>query len=593
MRKLTDIWKKTRIKMKILVMYLLLFMFSLFLAIGSITYINELYMKNEIDKVGRQTVGALKGNLDLIFDHVTQLSNLVYFDSKVQNSLRHVSPGSVDSETGNQIQKSLINMILSGDYISGVFIRDRYGHIFNSWKQAPEKFYAENITQTNWFQQLPAHDGNGFFIHGSEGIIRYYSDTPYISYIREIKDENTYQQLAVLMVTVNEETIQSYFDTVGENAKSSFFIVDADNQYVIAPKHNADGLLQFVRAGGLDQGKTDTFQKLDGSRVMVVTQDLGIQGWRLAGIFPADEKVLASYYSTVILLILIINIIFLFICSTLLTRLVFQPLQRLETHMLMVDNGEFVAIETDDQDNEIMNLKQVFNHMIVSIQGLIGKVKEEEKIIAKNELDLLQEQINPHFLYNTLDAVSALALMKDYDNCYRMTRSLGSFYRNSLNSGRMLVTVQDEIDCIRSYLTILNIRYENRIHTAYDVEEGLSECQVIKLILQPIVENAVYHGLQEGKEGEICIRIFSDEDELIFMVSDNGSGMKKEEIDEILNGSRNRKKTGFGLYSLIQRIRLYYGIQDPVMIHSEIGSGTEVAVRVKRLAEENLHEGNA
>lgn len=222
--------------------------------------------------------------------------------------------------------------------------------------------------------------------------------------------------------------------------------------------------------------------------------------------------------------------------------------------------------------------------MTTSIKNLIHKVKEEEQIIAKTELNLLQAQINPHFLYNTLDAVSALALMKDYDNCFKMTQALGRFYRNSLNSGLDFIKIKDEINCIESYLTILNIRYDNEIRTEIDVEEEVKECEILKLLLQPLVENAVHHGIKpkDGK-GTISIRVFSDEDEIIFIVSDDGIGMSEEKIAEIMEGRSATGKSGFGLYNLMQRITLYHGIKQPVLIHSELGNGTEVAVRVKRL----------
>lgn len=136
--------------------------------------------------------------------------------------------------------------------------------------------------------------------------------------------------------------------------------------------------------------------------------------------------------------------------------------------MKLVEDGKLIELTIDNQhSNEINDLKKVFNQMILSIKELISKVKAEEKIIAKNELDIIQAQVNPHFLYNTLDAISALALIEDHENCLKMTQALGNFYRNSLNSGQDLVTVKDEIDCIESYITILNIRYDNKITLNY------------------------------------------------------------------------------------------------------------------------------
>ncbi len=560
---LIELWNNMRIKTKILVTYITILFISFVITFSVISVINSSYTKNEITKAGTQTVSALKGNLSLIFENVTQFSNLLYFDKNVQEALRHVDTASIDPSIQKTIKQSLVNMILSGEYISSVMIIDSYHNTYSSYKKSPKTVSVDQIQESKWFQTIGEHRGNGFFMKGSEGVIEFYGDTPYITYVREIRDVNTYKPLAILLVTVNEETIRNYFDQVSDAQKNDFYIIDGKGEYIVPPKK--------------DLGHEDNR--------LVVAQDIGIEDWKLAGLFQFDDiTALAPYYSTVIVLVICINIIFAFFCSIMLTRFIFHPLQKVETHMMLVEKGQFVEMEVNPQKNEINNLKRVFNHMTTSIKNLILKVKEEEQIIAKTELNLLQAQINPHFLYNTLDAVSALALMEDYDNCFKMTQALGSFYRNSLNSGLDFIKVKDEINCIQSYMTILNIRYDNEIKLEIDVEEEVMDCEILKLLLQPLVENAVHHGIKpkDGK-GTVSIRVFSDEDEIIFIISDDGVGMSEEKIAEVMEGRSVTGKSGFGLYNLMQRITLYHGIKQPVLIHSEPGNGTEVAVRVKRL----------
>ena len=223
--------------------------------------------------------------------------------------------------------------------------------------------------------------------------------------------------------------------------------------------------------------------------------------------------------------------------------------------------------------------------MILSVKSLMKKVKDEERIIAKGKLDIIQAQINPHFLYNTLDAVSALALMEENEKCFQMTQALGNFYRNSLNSGLDYITVEDEISSIESYITILNMRYDNQIKVNYEIEESVKKEKVLKLLLQPLVENAVHHGLN-GEEGTVNIKVFEQDDEIIFIVSDDGVGMSEERIQEIMEGKSVTGKSGFGLYSLIQRIKLMYEIDNPMIIQSEIGVGTEIIVTVGKIKSE-------
>ena len=586
MKKIRNCWKKVRIKTKIILIYITVLLISFGISYSCIFLMNERFTTNEVGKAGVQTVGALKGNLSLLFDNVTQISDLVYFDDDIQASLKSIHSSSVDSNVLKTIKKSLVNMILSGDYISGVYIIDQYGNFYDSYKLAPKRLNKGLVRKTDWYKTTQTNEGEGFFMHKSEGVIEYFYNRNYITYVRQIRDKDNYKPLATLLVTIDADTIQSYFDSVSDNSDNIFCIVDSDGQYVVAPKQNADEISQL-----LTQGKVslDGYNKvsLDGNDCMITEQEMDIAGWRLIGVFPtAGMKAMAPYFTSVVFLLIGLNIVFVFACSMALSRMIFKPLAKLENHMLMVDHGEFITMEVDEQVNEINNLKQVFNHMTVSLRKLIEKVKEEEKIIAQGELNLIQAQINPHFLYNTLDAVSALALTEDYKNCFEMTQALGRFYRNSLNSGQQYVTIAEEIDCIRSYLTILNIRYEDKITTEYEVEEGLAEVKILKLLLQPLVENAVHHGIK-GNDGcgHIKIRIFSDGEEIILMVSDDGVGMSQERITQILEGKTVAEKSGFGLSGLKQRITLFYGIKHPLMIHSEIGGGTEVAIRIKRLEE--------
>ena len=323
----------------------------------------------------------------------------------------------------------------------------------------------------------------------------------------------------------------------------------------------------------------------DGKSV-VVSQDIGIQDWKLIGVFSLDNITsLAPYYSTVIVIIMCLNVAFVFICSMLLTYLIFKPLAKVEKHMKIVENGEFVTMPVEDNANEITSLKKVFNHMILSVKSLMRKIKDEERIIAKGKLDIIQAQINPHFLYNTLDAVSALALMEENEKCFQMTQALGNFYRNSLNSGLDYIKVEDEISSIESYITILNMRYDNQIKVNYEIEESVKKEKVLKLLLQPLVENAVHHGLN-GEEGTVNIKVFEQDDEIIFIVSDDGVGMSEERIQEIMEGKSVTGKSGFGLYSLIQRIKLMDEIENPMIIQSEIGVGTEIIVTVGKIKSE-------
>lgn len=572
-----------KIRNRIILLNLLVLALSFCITFSAISIWNEKYTEEEVGNAGVQTVKALQGNLNLILDNVKQFSNLIYFDNNVQQSLRQINSSNIDPVLQQTIQKSLVNMILSGDYISTANIFDIYYNDYNSYKIGPVLVNGEKIQETEWYEKMQEANGSSFFIHRSEGVLDFPTRTGknYISLVREISDQDTYEHLAILLLTIDEETLQESFAEVSGPYGSQFFIVDGDGNYIVAPGDTATDWKNYIPKDITEESGYRTVGTDDGKMVCAY-QKLNIEDWSLVGMIPINETGMDNFYlPSVILLIIAMNFFFLFLCSIALSRMIFSPLAKMGKHMKLVEEGSFVYMPVEEAENEISTLKRVFNQMISSIEQLIARVKEEEQIIARNELDIIQAQINPHFLYNTLDAVSALALINDNENCFKMTQALGSFYRNSLNSGKDLVSVKDEIACIKSYITILNIRYENKIVVQYDVEEDILQEQMLKLILQPVVENAVHHGLAEkNHSGLIAIKGYRDEKELIFIVTDDGCGMSEELIEKIMRGETQKDKHGFGMYSLKQRVALYYHIENPVMIHSEVGSGTEVTIRL-------------
>lgn len=581
-----DFFIRLKIRTRIILVYISVLILSIILTFGVFTIINEKKVEQEVGEAAMQTVNALKGNLGFIFENVNQFSDLIYFDKNVQKALSKIKSDSIDPEVHQTMQKSLVNMLLSGDYISSVFVFDSFNNYYYSYKTGPIFVNKELVNQTDWYQKMKNAGGDVLFTHQSDGVLSFPTkkDKNYISLVREISDVDTYEPLGALMINVDEVTIQDYFDEVGKKYNSQFCIIDSNDNYIIKPSGYKEDMDQYILDGQYNKKGYHTVD-VSTNKMIVVQQELGIEDWKLVGVLPLSSNSFSvgKFFGSWIILIIILNLIFIFVCSVILTKLIFHPLNKVQKHMKLVEDGRLIELSINQvHSDEINELKKVFNQMIVSIKDLISKVKTEEKIIAKNELDIIQAQINPHFLYNTLDAVSALALIEDHNNCLKMTQALGNFYRNSLNSGQDLISVKDEIDCIESYITILNIRYDNKIIMRYDIEDRIKQYKILKLILQPIVENAAHHGIRDKKgKGMISIKGYQDEDEIIFIVNDDGLGMTDDRVQEILEGKTQKEKSGFGLYSSIQRISLFYDIKKPLTITSEIGNGTEITIRVK------------
>ena len=524
-------------------------------------------LEKEVTLLGNRNLSALENYIDIIFENVTQFSNLVFVDDDIQGVLRNHRESGESTWQQFKVQNKLSTMLLSADYIHTAVLIEADRKVYKSYKNGPVTVDIEGLEDKWWFDKV-WKDNEGIFVSKEDGIISYpYTpDENYITYIRSIPDKYDYSALGMLMLVINEKSLQELFYRSSDTQESVFCILDSRDSFIIRPK----GFYKdYSSVKGLKDG-------------VLLEKKLKYNDWIVSGFYPMNTVKDSKKLMRLILLIFSLVLILLGVVAVLLLRhFIFKPIAQIEDHLKMVEEGIFVTMEVPEGSNdEIITFKKASNHMIGSILELIDTIKKEEKIITKNELDIIYAQINPHFLYNTLDAASALCLIKDNDSCFRILRALGSFYRNTLNSGNDLITVEKEIESIRSYITILNIRYENRLDVSFDIPDELKEYRMLKLILQPLVENAVYHGIKEKEgSGRINIRGWLEGDRILFEVTDDGRGMSEEKISQVLNVKEDKK--GFGLYSLRQRISLFYNIEEPVEIRSREGSGTSVKVNMK------------
>lgn len=264
------------------------------------------------------------------------------------------------------------------------------------------------------------------------------------------------------------------------------------------------------------------------------------------------------------------------------TLSVTRPIKTLCEATEQVAKGDFTSQTQIDAGDEIQMLTTSFNHMKVQIGRLIEDVKTEQDNLRATELKLLQAQINPHFLYNTLDAIIWLAESGKDDQVVEMVTSLSEFFRTVLSNGKDFITVQEEVSHIQSYLSIQKFRYQDILEYEIDVDKELLCYPILKLTLQPIVENALYHGIKHKRGmGKITVRGRRAEDTICFQVVDNGIGLTEEQLESLrytVQSHRKGKDDGFGLANVDERICMAYGSRYGLSFESTYGEGTTVAV---------------
>ena len=293
-------------------------------------------------------------------------------------------------------------------------------------------------------------------------------------------------------------------------------------------------------------------------------------------------KETSSFILMLTSLLVLFTLITIVVCIYL-SRSITKPISNLnETMQKASSNLQIVADQSDIE--EINSLSYSFNQLIQKIDNLLKKIKEDAKLQRQSEIKVLQAQINPHFLYNTLDALNWKALQHQDTEMTTLIRSLCDFYRISLSNGDDFIPIKDEIKHVECYLKIQSIRFKNQFTYDLEVEPHLLSMYCLKILLQPLIENAITHGLRPlDYPGEIHIRIFTQENSISMAVEDNGVGMSDQMLDEVKNGLSNQALHKYGLYNINQRIRLTYGETYGIHIQSQLNSGTKVTVTIPQI----------
>jgi two-component system sensor histidine kinase YesM len=390
----------------------------------------------------------------------------------------------------------------------------------------------------------------------------------------------------ILLVDMDFSGIRQLFTKVNSQSQGYVYLADSDGKLIYHPKQNLifsnlieeDNLHDALLEDGTYR---ETF---GGEERMLVVKTVGYTGWKIISVTPiANLSGSFSRTRMMVILILLIAMTVMVLLNQFISVRILKPLKRLETSVREIDLSptEVPQIYIGGSD-EIQHLGRTIRSMVLEMRRLTdGLVKEQEEK-RKSELDALQSQINPHFLYNTLDSIMWMIEAEKYEDAISMVQALGNLFRISLSKGRTIITVGEEIRHAENYIAIQKYRYKNKFEAFWEIDETLLPYRTIKLIIQPLVENAIYYGMEfmDG-DGEIHIRVKSDGSDLLIEVEDNGPGIPPERLASLLT-DENRERSrgsGIGLRNVHQRIQLYFGPAYGLEIESEPDEGTLVRIR--------------
>ena len=393
-------------------------------------------------------------------------------------------------------------------------------------------------------------------------------------------------EAAWLSLDLSFSGISSYINNVSIGQRGYCFLMDEDGNIIYHPQ-------QQLLYAGLKSEDTEALAALsDGAwaddTVIYSLNSVGDSGWRVVGVSYVDELVnrnvnemirLSFWLAAVVLCAALLT-------SLLLSKLLGRPLRGLADAMESFESdADHFSYRPVGGTREVQELSDSFEHMVLRIQQLMSTVREEEINLRKTELKALQAQINPHFLYNTLDSIAWMCEQGRNADAVKMVHALARLFRISISRGHELIPIAKELEHAESYLQIQMYRYKNQFTYAFDADPDCLGFYCNKITLQPIIENSINHGLDlMVEEGRIDVQVRMDGDDIVFSVRDNGVGMSEEQIEAIMH-SEQTDRTGIGIRNVNDRLRIYFGKNYGLHITSEPDVGTCVEIRMPKIRE--------
>lgn len=452
--------------------------------------------------------------------------------------------------------------------INSIALMDFYGHYYlmSNTSSGTYSFYYyyrdHDFKEEEWYEKTEAAQGREVF--WGRGVLGGWDQDGIVCFTKILNDTSSGEPIGCLVVNLSREMFRNMIVKGDEGYKTSMYmIVDRDHgDWLVFSDSDSDEITDVLNAfTGKEENKNYVFSSTENS----------LTGWSMVNAVEKDElNVTSKSLRNIVIAWGVVLGALCFILAKFISRSITNPLKQLERTISSVGEGERNITEEFD-DSEVGRIGNKFKEMVNTNLELSERLMASKLNEREAELLLLQSQINPHFLYNTLDSIYCLAIIHGDDQIAEMILALSENFKLSLNNGEKYMTVLDSIRRVEDYMKLQNIRYNDRFILYVDAKRDVLSCRIISFILQPFVENAMYHGLEPkmGK-GRICITARKEGTKIVIEISDDGVGV----------ADMSRLENGYGIKNVRERIRLNYGENYGVTIKSEVGKGTTVRIVV-------------
>ena len=401
----------------------------------------------------------------------------------------------------------------------------------------------------------------------------------------EVTDEGKATQ-ALLLINLNYRYFEEIFSNVNLGNGGYVYLTNDRGDIIWHTKQNEIYSGRFNEdnkyAATLKDGIT--VENLRGKNITLNVRTIGYTGWKLVGVTPSAALGIDGIkFRFFVLFVADLFLFLLAMINAFISDKISNPIKRLDGSVREIESGNLDVEILPSGSYEVEHLGKSIKNMLGRIKVLMSDLVAEHNAKRKSEFDTLQSQINPHFLYNTLDIIVWMIENENSDKAVNIVTALAKFFRISLSKGKNIITVKDEVEHVRNYLMIQNMRFKNRFEYSIDVDEKVLSYSSLKLMLQPLVENAIYHGMEfmDG-DGEIDVKVFKEDDSLYFTITDNGLGMSEDMVETLLSKDfvPSKKGSGIGVKNVNERIKLYFGSEYGLKVESEPDEGTKITIHL-------------
>ncbi|MDD3996873.1 MAG: sensor histidine kinase [Sphaerochaetaceae bacterium] len=570
------------------------FLIIILLIVVSVYTANKVFSVRMVDQVKEttgQSLDIIIQSMDSVLNNIGEAAEIVSRNETVQSVLKKLDERDEQQEEDHYflIRSVLQEIVYLRNAINGVTVYTKEGIRVGSQSISGKSFSTSSVLNQDLVKMAISQPGQNIWIDPED--LSYSGENKGIVgpiLLRGIKKQSSGSVVGILQISVSESIFSSLYSHLDYGPTGRFVVLDSRGTLKFPERSYQTSFLDTLYRAFVDWKHGDfitenTYNTSEGS-TLIMLKELSKMGWAVLAVVPLDDFLAISRsFSPLLYLIGALFIILELLFAAFVTRTISKPIVNLSDSMRKVGKGDYSLRLARDSHDEIGDLVDSFNHMLVETSSLMEQIYQQNKRERELELLALQSQIKPHFLYNSLETIASLIQLEQQEQAFELIKAVSLFFKGVLSKGKPIITIAEEIETIRYYMAIQQTRYPNKLTYAIDIDEELLKQPIVKLTLQPLVENSIYHGLKAiHDKGMVRISGWRENDVVRLRVFDNGAGISPEKMNELVdeNGNIMTESGGFGISSVDQRIKQYFGNQYGVTISSRHNFWTQVLVTI-------------